>query len=507
MPAHAVAGGADVRAPDLLARLQRDSVRGRPQSPQYDALTRQRYLAVMKQVDPATRQLMQQNLAQVDASHAEYMPRLPTPHQSVEDYARLERAKERLDVTLSGGGGIPPRTNVVIGTVETEHLNALSTRCDEPAEYLIVFNRALLTGFLRLCNYLTCALTPGRGPGRADVAGSGGDTMPVEDIDDEAVSRLAPLYRELLEAVTDARMPDPRNTFAFLWDAEDAEYRNLRWQLMEDFVTDFVFAHEYAHVFLDHLRRSDEPEPSEDHGGWGHEYEADSVGLELLVHTWMNKVRGDARAVTWLLQSVGLVFIFTSQVERYAAEVRGATGGVWRDSRTHPPTWVRYGRLLGEISRYPYLPWPAIHPHLRRVEDCLELIYGTAVGGDVARSASSLEWRFQRVAFESLGPGLLPQHLFVAARAVKLTLDSGATPDQRQLEGCMAHANRELNAHGVYPLADVTRPLVEVVSLLGNHALEYARSLGPTTVRGFADELALVALRDARTRYPNASRR
>ena len=495
-----------MNARDLLLMLQHERARSGLSGQHYDAVSRERYLAAMKQADPATRRYMEQNLERMNSRHAEYMSRLPTPDQSVQDYVRLTKAKERLDVTLRGGGDIPPRNNVVIGSVETEHLNALSTHCGQPDEYLIVFNRALLTAFLRICNYMACVFIVRKASdGSPDVPVSDG-MWPVEEIDDDVVLRLAPLYRELLAAVAEIRLPDPGHTLAFIGggDAREAEFRSLRWQAMEDFVTEFVFAHEYIHVLLNHLTRLDDSRPTEDHGGWGHEYEADSVGLELLIHTWMNELRADPVIMTWLFQSVGLFFIFTSQVERYVAEVLGRTDLLWRDNKSHPPTWVRYTRLAWEISRYPYLLWPAIHPHLRRAEDCLEQIYGAAVGTNVTRSAASLEWRFQRLAFESLGLGLLPQHLFVVARAVKSTLKSGTPPDRSQLEACTTDANLELNANGVYPLADVTQPLAAVVSLLGNHALDYSRSLEPATVNGFADELARVALRDARTRYPSA---
>jgi hypothetical protein len=480
-----------MNARDLLALLQRE--RGSAGSGRaYDALTRERYVSAMQQEDPAMRQAMEVNLAKLDALYREFERRLPTADQSVQDYARLVHAKERLDVTLGSGGAWPPRANLVIGTVETEHMNALTAHCGEPDEYLIVFNRALLTAFLRACNYVTCAFT---GPSTAG--------WPDEHVQSEVIMRVASPYRELLAAVSDVRLPEPRNTFSFLGgdDADEVQYRQLRWQLMEDLVTDYVFAHEYAHVLLDHLKRPDAAPPTDDHGGWAHEYEADSFALKLVVHTWMNRLRGDAVTMSWLFQSVALFFIVTSQVERYEAEVLGRPEGVWRHDRSHPPTWIRYMRLTSELGRYSYLPWDQVAPRLQGAEECLERMYGTAVEGSVSRSPAALEWRFQRLAFESLGLGLRPHHLIVVARAVQAALESGRRPDRRQVDACVAEANRELVAAGASRVGSVTRELLAVVSLLSGHALEYSSIVGHSGVRAFAGGLARIALHDARARY------
>jgi hypothetical protein len=215
----------------------------------------------------------------------------------------------------------------------------------------------------------------------------------------------------------------------------------------------------------------------------------------------MNELRADPVMMNWLFQSVALFFIVTSHVERYEAEVLGRADGVWRHDRSHPPTWIRYMRLTSELSRYAYLPWDQIAPRLMGAEECLERMYVTAAGGSVSRSPTALEWRFQRLAFESLGLGLRPRHLVVIARAVQAALDSGARPDPRQVDACVAAANRELVAGGATPVGDVPRELLAVVSLLSGHALDYSTTVGRAGVRAFADGLAQIALRDAQTRH------
>jgi hypothetical protein len=403
----------------------------------------------------------------------------------------------------------------VLGTVETQYLNALSTRCQRPDEYLIALNRTLLNACLRLCNYAASCLTMSSAASshaasvftaptsRADKNG----VWPVDEIQREAIEQLAPAYRDLLTSVIESRMPDPRVTVSYVArdmpeHVDEHQSRERRWTRMEDCVTDFIVAHEYAHILLDHLEQADES-PTEEHGGWGHEYHADSVGLNLLVYSWVNLVFGDTLLMSWAFQSVALSFLFISQIERYTAEILRSTDGVWRDHRSHPPTWLRYRRVFWQISRYEFMPWAALEPHLRRVEEFMEQLYVAAVGDHVARSVPTLEWRFQRLAFGSIDHGLYPQQLVVAARAVRSALESGTAPDRRRLESCAAAAGHDLAARRIQPLTEVTPALEDVTSSLGNAALQCVSLLGDrTTVQGFADQLERVMLRDARERYP-----
>jgi len=132
---------------------------------------------------------------------------------------------------------------------------------------LIVFNRALLLAVKQTSNHVAAALAPDQATADENPYTS---DRGVERINQSAVELISPLYGELLEAVSQFRLPAPNSTVPLFARRE----REARWTMMEDFATDFVFAHEYAHVLLRHAS-ADPPQLSEDQGGWGQEYEAD----------------------------------------------------------------------------------------------------------------------------------------------------------------------------------------------------------------------------------------
>ncbi len=499
-------------ASDLLAALQRQNTRPDILGSEYDKYTRELYLAEMTaEPDSAIREYLEQNHAKLESWEAKYSHRLPTRYQSIADYARLAEAKERLDKTLRGGGPYPPKDNLVFGSVEMVNLNALSTYCSDSDQYLIVFNRGLLAALLLVCNYVTfISKVITRPGGRLDMDRMFDDfNRGVEEIDAGYISQAAAPYRDLLAAVSTGRMPNPTDTIS-LPDprTEEARWRNDKWTFMEDSIAHFVFAHEYMHILLGHLSGLEESSPSEHTGGWGNEYQADSDALELIVYTWMNEVKGNPKFITWLIQAVSTLFIFISQVERYTTEVMGESRMIWRDDKTHPPTWIRYIRLRSEISRrYPYLPWRSIEPHILNIEHGLEKLYEAAVGGDRVYSATSAEWWFQYNAFNSLYLGLFPQHMVVLAHCVKMALDTNQVPEDQRLEACLRSAARDLSAFNVRPLPnEIPSKLALAAKLICEHALRRdLPTLGSPTIHGFADRLISIAVHDALARYGSAT--
>lgn len=539
----------NVRASDLLAELQRQN------GGDYDRDVRQGLVAAMAAQPDAVREKLKQIIVRNDTLHAKYRDRLPTRYQSATDYIRLAQAKEWLDKTLNGGGSLRSRDDVVFGSVETKQLNAFSTYCSD-SQYLIVFNRGLLTALLRVCNYLTLMTRINtRSDGSLDLERTADDFIRGTEIDSNNISpHLSAAYRDLLTAVSAGRMPDPRQTVPFVSLAAagpdgpaqhasaHAVWRDFKWTSMEDSVTGFVFTHEYMHVLLGHLSQLEKSQPDEDAGGWGNEYEADSRALSYVGTTWMNEWKGDPQAVTWLLQAVSLFFIFMSQIERYTAEVMGEDRLIWQQAMTHPPTWMRYIRLRSEIKRYSF--WKSIEPHIRNVEESLEKLYQTAVGADVIHTSASAEWWFQRLAFGSHYLGLLPQHMVVLAHCVKMALRTKRVPEGEELKTCLQSAARYLStsAPGVLPLTnEIPDTLATAAKILCEYALGYDLDLVrsplvsfPTNrgeirarasatkgradsrgsalwhghiavtdaVDGFADRLIGIAVRDALTRYP-----
>ena len=325
----------------LMKRQARQVSPGAAENP-YDAETEGRYRELMEKARPDIRKKMEENLRKRKAGDTKYTARLPTPLQSLQDFRRLLEAKEAIDVTLTAAGEYQPVENLVLGSVETDLLNAMATFTRDSGEYLIVFNRGLLLSLLAVSNLFVRATSMKPEPALGE---------PVDTIVADQVAALAPMYGALLASVSQGGVPPPGTTTAlFPWPEKEA-----RWTKLEDAAMEFALAHEYAHILRGHLS-SDTEEFTEDRGGWGQEHEADSLALDFVAQTWLEAERkhfGDADfnpiLLGFFLQGVALFFVLVCQIEQYQAEVRGKPAGIWSTSRSHPPTYVRWSRMLDQV--------------------------------------------------------------------------------------------------------------------------------------------------------------
>ena len=241
-------------AREYLQKLQLDQIGGPASAKSYDQRVRSLYLDTMNRATPEYRKLLEENLRKRDASDAKYLDRLPTPFQSLQDFRRLTEAKERIDVMLRRVGQFEPLDNLILGSIETEKLNAMSAPWN--GEYLIVFNRGLLLALLAVSNFVTCAFTKNWKP-QSGAA--------VDSIDLNTVLLFAPRFFDLLDSVSHGHAPTVETIVPLLkWPEKE-----IRWTKLEDAATEFVFAHEYAHILLGHLSGAAEQDLTEDQGGWG----------------------------------------------------------------------------------------------------------------------------------------------------------------------------------------------------------------------------------------------
>ena len=198
----------------------------------YDDRIRERLREDMTRVSEPNRKLLEEVFRRRAVLEANYGDKVPTRYQSLQDFVRLLRAKERVDVTLRKVGEFAPRDNVVFGSLEGPQLNALGAFLPASHEYLIVFNRGLLMALLAASNLVTLPLT--MTPKTID--------EPVDDIDADIVVRLVPRFAHLLESVSAGRSPSPEITIPVLQFLE----KEMRWTWLEDAAMEFVFAHDYA---------------------------------------------------------------------------------------------------------------------------------------------------------------------------------------------------------------------------------------------------------------------
>src|SRR5262249_41306460 len=127
----------------------------------------------------------------------------------------------------------------------------------------------------------------------------------------EQVVALAPRYGALLQSVSQGGVPAPGTTAAL----HPWPEREIRWTKLEDAAMEFAFAHEYTHILRGHLSSATD-EFREDRGGWGHEYEADSLALDLVAQTWLDAERqhfgaGEHNPLLYglFLQGVGMFYV------------------------------------------------------------------------------------------------------------------------------------------------------------------------------------------------------
>src|SRR5947209_17275773 len=102
----------------------------------YDAEIRELNLETAARAEPRIRNILEENLRKRDALESRYKDQLPTPYQSLQDYIRLVQAKTAIDETLRRVGQFQPRNDLVLGSLETEDINAQSTYWPESSEHL-----------------------------------------------------------------------------------------------------------------------------------------------------------------------------------------------------------------------------------------------------------------------------------------------------------------------------------------------------------------------------------
>jgi hypothetical protein len=246
---------------------------------------------------------------------------------------------------------------------------------------------------------------------------------------------------------------------------------------------------------------------SADIGGWGYEYEADSLALDFLVQGWGAAHEGNPLVIAFALQGVCLFFTMLSQIEQYAAEVRGEASSVWTAAKTHPPTYLRWIRMMDKIrDRTPSELQTFMVAQIVTVARVLDAYYLGAVASDLPKTDAGIEWHFQRTAMNALARHrLVPPHLFIAMRCASAALAGGTVLDPAATRAVAAKADEELETAGARPLRNYGGPLVTITQELSELVLSNSRTLGVEKAQRSADRLADVSLLDARTRYPRVA--
>lgn len=465
-------------------RMEADGHSGRA----YDEAIEARYVENLAKCDGPTRARLDQNLRARRAYHAKYEQFVPTPYQSIQDFARLHEAKVDIDgiLTQENGSQFRPVSNLLLGSVESKELNAESLFFPDSDENLIIFNRGLLQALLRVCNLLaTAAVIKPEGI----------------EFDDGIVQRFAPIYGQLLRTVLDGSVPSP-DSLVTLW--RDAPTKEALWTMLEDAGTECVFGHEYAHILLGHVKS---PAVASNLASWGDEYEADSIALDLVAQAWVQRLGGDTGASIIVVEGMTAFFRFLSHLEQYGAQCCGDPAFLWDRSQSHPPTRLRWGRMLDKArARLSEIDpaWARLcSAQSEAVASCLDRCFLLAVGTQVTEGPVTVAWHYQDSALATmLGCHLVPQHLFLALRCARATLLSGAPLDQAAIRKELEAGDDKLRTAGARPLLDYRDPLSEVILNMSQRTLRDAERIGKADCERMVDQLSECVLLDARCRYP-----
>ncbi len=470
-------------------------------------MTAERYLATLRSPD----------VSSLTIDGANPSGKASIPYQSGDDYERLQRARIDIERALRKTPRFQRPDRLVLATRETTELNAHATYFPQSDEYLIVFNRGLLMSIPVMANLVVHALERQAG---------GADFRPVPlavPIGHRSWSAVD-VPEELLSAISDAslnRIKIGRAASRFV-QALDAAARGFgpgqelaeslprgigqldeEEDLILDAALDFVFGHEYAHVVCGHVRDSvngiGEAAPQ---GEWGPEYQADTEGLDLLGTAWAERFHHSPVAPVYIVRGVTLFFSVLRHIERYRAYVLGDRSMIWRSTHSHPPTTIRWMRMITQLEqRVPGVGWPKfVWSERADIEGCLDGYFDTVQRPEM-RTAVSDEFEFQERLLESMGKFFTrPQDLLLALTIVKNGPDLRAV-SYPQIVRCMRSVDEDLTAHNIDPIRTVSENTLRFC----DHVLRIAEclvgSVGEANASGMIERACEVIRHDALCRY------
>jgi hypothetical protein len=209
-----------------------------------------------------------------------------------------------------------------------------------------------------------------------------------------------------------------------------------------------------------------------------------------------------------VLEAAGLFLLTQWFIERYVSEIQGGAAGVWKVGRTHPPTLIRWHRMLDKVRGRvpPSFFAKLVTPQIRALNLCLGTSYMNGVKREGEPSLAAHECRFQTEAFEMLGVmHLVPPHVFIACRCAQAAVSRGAMPSDQDIMQVAIAADNELESIGARSLRSYDSVLRDASLHLCQEALRHADVIGAEIVSKFAGRLADLCVLDQRTRFQKPS--
>jgi hypothetical protein len=219
----------------------------------------------------------------------------------------------------------------IVGTIPTRHVNALAVLVPDCPDYLVIFDPEVFMFALLMSKCVVKAL-PFRGAtsDSMTLSTTDRDVQQQVDGDPEVVER----FRDVLLAYL--LTGEPGNAQPYL---PEEPYGTLAGRLRQSMEI-FIMGHEYAHIACGHLSRVKVmgatlagQSVEEIEWSWDQEYEADALGLRLMLHA-LDKRGYDLAQSYW---GADMFFSCLDVVEQAVSILR--KGYIVRTaSPTHPPT-------------------------------------------------------------------------------------------------------------------------------------------------------------------------
>lgn len=335
-----------------LARIQKAAcdlygIEGFEQNPLEHPKVVAHLMKVFRSMRPeADEAMLQQMLEQERVRSAKVRAQCPTAYENPEWYALLVGFYDSLAVSAAEMN-LKITHKPLLGTLATGRVNGMAVGLDDTPTRIILLEHGLF-GFANLmCKAVASAfpMLPDAGDGRLGFSTDTAEVARKLDADDAPVERF---FDALCSYVVRG---NPHAAEAYAAPPRvDRLVSTLRASMEM-----FIVGHEIGHVALGHLdgRRAPEAitadlEAQTVRTNWQQEFEADAIGLLLMVRTMIREHGLDVAMSYW---GAHLFFGCVEIVERTVSLLATGEPATWRGS-SHPPTQQRQAMLQQVLERH-----------------------------------------------------------------------------------------------------------------------------------------------------------
>lgn len=293
---------------------------------------------------------------------------LMTRYEVPASYSILKTLYDRIETTANKIS-LVTKTKPLIGTAQSKEYNAFAVKVPDTEEYLIVFEGELFT-LANLLAKIIASCLPDFKVSKEKVSFNLNKDRIVNHI--QTNPYLQERFADFVYNAVFLGQPNKTKQY-FL----DETFGRLQYELLNSLEL-FVVGHEYGHIYSGHLNENnlikrviDKKEIEKINLNWQMEFEADNIGLTLLLHSLDND-----SFFPFSYLGAELFFTFLDITER--ANNLHDTGKEHRSNGcdTHPPTFERRDRIRKALKNsFPQDHLETYEYASKFLEDVLETLW------------------------------------------------------------------------------------------------------------------------------------